>query len=52
MMSEQEELQALRQMVATLQAQVADQQKALAKKDAEIENLNIQLDRFLQALRH
>ena len=51
-MSEQEELQALRQMVATLQAQVADQQKALAKKDAEIENLNIQLDRFLQALRH
>lgn len=51
-MSEQEELQALRQMVATLQAQVADQQQALAKKDAEIENLNIQLDRFLQALRH
>lgn len=51
-MSEQEELQALRQMVATLQTQVADQQKALAKKDAEIENLNIQLDRFLQALRH
>ena len=51
-MSEQEELQALRQMVSTLQAQVADQQKALAKKDAEIENLNIQLDRFLQALRH
>lgn len=65
-MSEQEELQALRQMVATLQAQIADQQtkittqqttitdqqRALAKKDAEIENLNIQLDRFLQALRH
>ena len=58
-MSEQEELQSLRQMASMLRAQIeqqqriiTDQQKALAEKNAEIENLNIQLDRFIQALRH
>lgn len=58
-MSEREELQSLRQMASMLRAQIeqqqkiiADQQKALAEKNAEIENLNIQLDRFIQALRH
>lgn len=51
-MSEREELQTLRQMVIVLQAQIADQQKTSAERDAEIENLNIHQDRFLQALRH
>lgn len=45
-MSGRKNCKKLRQMVIALQAQIADQQKALAEKDAESENPNIQLDRF------